>query len=81
MTRCPDTSALRRRCACDACTAWRRRGKARGEHAGNARLTVAQVREILASDEPNRVLAERFGVHHAAIWQVRACKTWRHING
>lgn len=78
-SRCATTDALRRRCACPSCVAWRRRGKARGEQAGNARLTATQVREILASAEPNRALADRYGVHHAAIWQIRAGRTWRHL--
>lgn len=52
----------------------------RGERAHNAKLTEAAVREILASDEENEVLARRFGVQPQTVNVVRKRMTWRHIS-
>lgn len=42
-----------------------------------AKLTIEQVREIRASPEPTRVLAERFGVGKSAIRRIRSGRTWQ----
>ena len=44
---------------------------------GSAKLTPALVAEIRASDETERSLAERMGVHPSAIGNARRGKTWR----
>jgi hypothetical protein len=52
---------------------------ATGERQGLARLTEDQVREIRASNETHRVLAERFGVSRPTITSVRTRRTWKHV--
>lgn len=52
----------------------------RGEANNLAKLTEAQVREILSSKEGPMTLARKFGVGYNAIWGVRTGKTWRHIS-
>lgn len=51
----------------------------RGEDHPKARLTEEKVREILASSELSRVLAEHYGVHKSTIDAVRYRRTWRHV--
>lgn len=41
-----------------------------------AKLTPTDAKEILASSEPQRVLAARFGVGQATIWRVRHGLVW-----
>lgn len=48
----------------------------RGRSGSACKLTRAQVDEILASKEIGRVLAARFGVSKAAVWDVRRGTTW-----
>lgn len=51
-----------------------------GERSYFARLTKAQVVEILASlHEPNSSLARRYGVTTDSIQNIRTGKTWRHL--
>jgi len=51
-----------------------------GEKSYFARLTKAQVTEILEShDEPNSSLARRYGVTTDSIQNIRTGKTWRHL--
>jgi len=56
-----------------------RGGGAKGEAQHLHKLTEAQVREILASDELQSVLAERYGVSQGTISNIRLRKTWRHL--
>lgn len=51
----------------------------RGEAHGGARLTEEAVRDIRASSEPLRVLAERYGVKLMAVSRARAGKSWTHV--
>lgn len=53
----------------------------RGEGCRNARLTDALVREIRASTEVSRVLAERLGVSGRAIRSARSGRSWKHVAG
>lgn len=43
------------------------------------KLTPADVRAIRESDEPRRVLAERYAVTPESIWQIRTHRTWREV--
>lgn len=48
----------------------------------NSKLTpeaVAEIRRAVASGEPERVLAERFGVDRATIGYVARRESWRHV--
>lgn len=57
-----------------------RKGRSlRGEKNRSAKLTEAIVQLIRASDEPYRILAERYSVHIQLIYQIRACKIWKHV--
>lgn len=49
---------------------------ARGERHGHARLTEADVRTIRSSNEPQKVLACRFGVSQPAICKIRKGEVW-----
>lgn len=54
--------------------------KARGESAGMAKLTEAQVREIRAINTvTNTALAARYGVSLSSVSAVKHRKTWKHI--
>jgi hypothetical protein len=44
-----------------------------------AKLTVAAVAAIKASDEPAAVFAERFGVQRPAIHKIRAGRNWKDV--
>lgn len=50
-----------------------------GERNGRAKLTEAQVREILRSPESTASLARRFGVGETAVRKVRLGLSWLHI--
>lgn len=62
-----------------------RANKARGEGAGNAKLTEAQVREIRARYEPRKygkgahVLAREFGVSKPVILAIVNREAWKHV--
>lgn len=45
----------------------------------NRKLTERDIKTIRASDEPSRVIAERYGVTAPNIDAVRKRKTWRHV--
>lgn len=51
-------------------------GEARPGH----KLTVARVRIILGSDQPSRVLAQRYKVHPYTIDKVRRRETWKRVS-
>lgn len=61
----------------------RKHGKpyARGEQTGSAKLTNADVRDILAlaGNESQRALARQFGVSHSAIGSILRGETWAHV--
>lgn len=46
---------------------------------GRRKLTEAQVREIRASQDPQRVIAKRYGIDQNAVWLLRAGRTYRHV--
>lgn len=56
----------------------RGRGIVGAQHA-NAKLSDEAVREIRASTETHKALAERFGVCYQAIQHVRKGRQWRHV--
>lgn len=67
---------------CHACHVKKRLGSmehSHGEGRPDAKLTELIVREIRASSEPSRVLAERYGVHQRIIQKVRKRDLWKHI--
>ena len=49
--------------------------KGRGPHRP-MKLTVAEVGEIRASDEPQRVLANRYGISRSYVGSIRSRKVW-----
>lgn len=51
-----------------------------GEHNHQAKLTEAQVREILTSSDTGVALAARFGVSPSTISLIRRGKKWRHLS-
>lgn len=53
--------------------------QAKGERFPQAKLKEHDVKEILASDERNKELAERFGVNQSVISNIRSRKQWRHV--
>lgn len=55
--------------------------QAKGERAGLAKLTDAQVREIFLEPDTTiaKVLAQRYGMGMSAIYAIRNGQTWRHI--
>ncbi len=55
--------------------------QAKGEQQGLAKLTEKQVKEILESNEPQQVLADRFGVSRENISDIKCGKTWKHLEG
>ncbi len=52
----------------------------RGENHGRAKLTEVPARAILASKEPYRVLAAKYGVIADHIYKIRAGLRWAHIH-
>lgn len=63
----------------DDCVKKGRQINLRGSKHGNAVLTEDIVRDIRASEEPNPILAERYGVHHSQISNIRLRKQWAHV--
>jgi hypothetical protein len=51
----------------------------RGTGHGRAKLTEADVRAILASDEVQQVLADRYGVAQTVISKIKRREIWRHV--
>lgn len=61
----------------------RRRRAARGERAGNAKLTEVQVRELRqlgAQGWSQRQLGERYGISAVAAGLILRRKTWAHVD-
>src|ERR1700743_1519207 len=56
-----------------------RSGALRGERNRNAKLTTAEVLEILSSTEGDRALAKRFKVSQGNIWNIRKGGSWSHL--
>jgi len=52
---------------------------ARGERHGVSKLTAAQVAEIRASDETQRVLGQRYGVSRSLISLIKLGHLWTHV--
>jgi hypothetical protein len=53
--------------------------QSRGSHRHSAKLTENDVLEIRASNEKQKVLAERYGVTQPIISEIKANKIWRHV--
>lgn len=57
-----------------------RHGHARlGEASGKSKLTEQDVRDIRASTDTGRILANRYGISQPAIVNIRSRKTWKHV--
>lgn len=59
-----------------------RGGQVRGERHAAAKLTEAQVMEIIARSKAGETyteLASEYGVTRAAIWQIATGRTWTHL--
>jgi hypothetical protein len=54
--------------------------RVRGEKHGRAKLTEAEVIEIRASKDPQRVIAARYGVTPGAIALIQSRRHWRHLS-
>ena len=52
-----------------------------GENHAKARFTAETALEVYRSLEPNKVLAERFGVTAAAVYNIRHGRAWAHVTG
>lgn len=57
-----------------------RGGQPRGERSGVSKLNAQAVKEIRASREIARVLADRFSVSISAVYAVRKGLIWRHVD-
>jgi hypothetical protein len=51
----------------------------RGEASASAKITEEQALAIRASDEPYKVLAERYGVRYGLIRRVKVGESWAHL--
>jgi hypothetical protein len=56
-------------------------GKKRGESAGNAKLTEAQVRAIRVDRRMLREIAADHGVSLQTIWKIQKGEAWAHVHG
>jgi hypothetical protein len=54
--------------------------QAKGATHGMTKLAEAQVRDILASEEPLLHLAKRYGMAFNAIWSIKNGLTWKHVS-
>lgn len=52
----------------------------KGERNGNSKLTTQAVLEIIASDEPARVLRRRYQVSDSIVRAIRKGIVWKHLN-
>jgi len=55
--------------------------QAHGETMGSSVLTENQVQEILGSRETHQDIADRYGVAHCTIYQIKCGKAWEHVEG
>lgn len=55
-------------------------GYARGERSDGAKLTEAQVVDIITSDLPGSAMARKHGVSPALISEIRSGKRWQHVH-
>lgn len=53
--------------------------EARGERVGGAKLTEAQVKDILASPKTAREIGTEFGVGKSTVGKIRTGVNWKHI--
>jgi len=53
----------------------------RGAERSNTRLTVAQILEIRASTDSCRVTAERYGIGHSYVSQIKRRRRWAWVEG
>jgi hypothetical protein len=53
--------------------------KARGEAAGNVKITEDDVRAIRGSTEGRNALAKRYGISPTAIYKIRTRRHWKHV--
>lgn len=54
--------------------------QARGERAGGAKLTEADVRTIRAGEGPQREVASRFGICQQTVSEIRLGEKWKHVS-
>jgi hypothetical protein len=52
----------------------------KGDKHGMAKLTEADARDILASSEKTRVLADRYNVNKDTITNIKSGRTWKHLS-
>jgi hypothetical protein len=58
-----------------------RRGRSLfGERQNLSKLTEPEVKAIIASPEPSKVLAERYSVGDGHIWSIRTRKSWKYLD-
>ncbi len=55
------------------------KGRVAGEKNGNAKLTAEKVLTIRASNEAQRVVAERYGITRTLVSQIRLRQAWAHV--
>lgn len=53
----------------------------RGEKSSTSKLNKEQVLRAIKSSEPDRIIAARYGVTAAAIYNIRHGKAWSHVTG
>lgn len=58
----------------------RGRRDVKGEQIGTAKLTEQDALAIKMSDLPARVLSDIFSVDKSQIWNIRAGRSWKHLN-
>jgi hypothetical protein len=57
-----------------------RQSRTRGEKAGTAKLTAAEVLQIWAASGLHREIAEQFGVHKSCVSLIKSRKNWAHLD-
>jgi hypothetical protein len=51
-----------------------------GERNCSAKLTEEQVKSIIESNEPQKVIASRFGISRSTIYSIKTGRRWSHLN-
>jgi HNH endonuclease len=54
--------------------------QAKGEEAGNSKLTAKQVQEIYNSPDSSRVIAKRYDISKTNVLDIKRKKIWRHLH-